>query len=101
MVRSLNCELREQFEIFSSASGRDIGTEIGISSRVARSDDSMILDVGSCGHTLNCKMSGHFENFSSASGSNLAGLTSVSPLVSLSEGELLDSSTSWCSWICM
>ena len=93
MVRSLNCELREQFENFLSDSGRDLGTGVGISSWVARSDGSMVLDVGSCGHTLNCKMRGHFENISSASGSNLSGLTSVFPLVALSEGEWLDRST--------
>ena len=96
-MRSLNCELREQFENFSSASGRDLGTGVGISSRVTRSDDGKILDVLDCGHTLNCKLRGHFENISSAFGSNLAGLTSVFPLVALSEGEWLDSGTSWCS----
>ena len=86
-MRSLNCELRELFENFSSASGRDIATGIGISSRVARSDDGEILDVLDCGHSLNCKMGGHFENCSSASGSSLADLTSISPWVALSEGE--------------
>ena len=71
-MRSLNCELREQFENFASASGRDIATGIGISSRVARSDDGKILDVWSCGPSLNCKVRGQFENFASAYGRDIA-----------------------------
>ena len=89
---ALNCELREQFENFASASGRDLTTLIGISPRVAQSDDREILDVWRCEHSLNCKKMGQFENFASASGRELAGLTSISPWEALSEGEWLDRS---------
>ena len=90
---SLNCELRGQFENFSSASGRDLATLIGSPPRVAQSDDREILDVLRCGNSLNCKIIGHFENFASASGRDMPGLTSISPWKALSEGgEWLDGS---------
>ena len=76
---SLNCELREQFENFASASGRDLATLIGSSPRVAQSDDREILDVLSCRNSLNCKMMGHFGNSASASGRDMAALISISP----------------------
>ena len=92
---SLNCELKEQFENFASASGRDLATLIGISPRVAQPHDREILDVLSCGSSLNCKIIGHFENFASASGRDMPGLTGISPWKALSKGgEWLDGSPS-------
>ena len=85
-MRSLNCELRKQFENFASASGRDLAVLIGNSPREAQSEGGGILDSSSCGQSLNCKVKGHFENFSSASGRNLACLTNISPSVALLEG---------------
>ena len=81
---SLNYELRRQFQNFASASGRDPRTLIGISPRVAQSDDREILDVWRCKHSLNCKKTGQFENFASASGRDITGLASISPWVALS-----------------
>ena len=92
---SLNCELRGQFENFSSASGRDLATLIGGPPRVARPDDREILDVLGCGNSLSCKMIGHFGNFASASGRDMPGLTGISLWKGLSEGgEWLDESPS-------
>ena len=75
-----------QFENFTSASGRDLTTFMGISPRVAQPGDREILDVWSYEPSLNCKMMGQFENFASASGRDLVDLTSISPWVALSAG---------------
>ena len=92
---SLNCKLREQFENFASASGRDLATLIGGPPRVAQSDGREILDVLECGNSLNCKMKWQFENFASASGRDMLGLTGISPWKALSKGgEWLDGSPS-------
>ena len=90
---SLNCELKEQFENFASASGRDLATLIGSLPRVAQSGDREILDVLAFGNSLNCKVLRHFENFASASGRGMLTLISISPWEALSEGgEWLDGS---------
>ena len=83
---ALNCELREQFENFASASGRDLTTLIDISPRVAQSDDREVLDVWRCENSLNCNKRGQFDNFASASGRNLPN----SPLVRSSHSFIQD-----------